>query len=83
MYDMMPNETEFDQQKRRVLQGELDLETPPVQFNPFIGAEVVANTWLLYLEQALSGDMTLEDLLLTVEEEVNVAIEEGMERTEG
>jgi multiple sugar transport system substrate-binding protein len=83
MYDMMPNETEFDQQKRRVLQGELDLETPPVQFNPFIGAEVVANTWLLYLEQALAGDMTLDDLLLTVEEEVNVAIEEGMERTEG
>ena len=83
MYDMMPNETEFDQQKRRVLQGELDLETPPVQFNPFIGAEVVANTWLLYLEQALTGDMTLDDLLLTVEEEVNIAIEEGMERTEG
>ena len=83
MYDMMPNETEFDQQKRRVLQGELDLETPPVQFNPFIGAEVVANTWLLYLEQALSGDMTLDELLMTVEEEVNVAIDEGMERTEG
>jgi multiple sugar transport system substrate-binding protein len=83
MYDMMPNETEFEQQKRRVLQGELDLETPPVQFNPYMGATVVADTWLLYLEQALAGDMTLDDLLLTVEEEVNVAIEEGMERTEG
>jgi multiple sugar transport system substrate-binding protein len=82
MYDMMPNETEFEQQKRRVLQGELDLETPPVQFNPYMGATVVADTWLLYLEQALAGDMTLDDLLLTVEEEVNVAIEEGMERTE-
>jgi multiple sugar transport system substrate-binding protein len=82
MYDLMPNETEFEQQKRRVLQGELDLETPPVQFNPYIGAEVVAQTWNLYLEQALSGDMTLDDLLATVEEEVNVAIQEGLERTE-
>ena len=83
MYDMMPNETEFEQQKRRVLQGELDLETPPIQFNPYIGAEVVAQTWNLYLEQALSGDMTLDELLATVEEEVNVAIQEGFERTEG
>ena len=83
MYDMMPNETEFEQQKRRVLQGELDLETPPIQFNPYIGAEVVAQTWNLYLEQALSGDMTLDELLATVEDEVNVAIEEGFERTEG
>jgi multiple sugar transport system substrate-binding protein len=82
MYDMMPNTTDFEQQKRRVLQGELDLETPPVQFNPYIGATVVADTWNLYLEQALSGDMTLDELLETVEVEVNVAIEEGMERTE-
>ena len=82
MYDLMPNETEFEQQKRRVLQDEIDLETPPVQFNPYIGAEVVAQTWNLYLEQALSGDMTLDELLATVEEEVNVAIEEGLERTE-
>jgi len=82
MYDLVPNETEFDQQKRRILQGELDLETPPLQFNPYIGATVVADTWNLYLEQALAGDMTLEELLETVEEEVNVAIDEGMERVE-
>jgi multiple sugar transport system substrate-binding protein len=81
MYDLMPNETEFDQQKRRVLQSELDLETPPLQFNPYIAATVVADTWNLYLEQALSGDMSLEELLETVEAEVNLAIEEGMERT--
>ena len=81
MYDLMPNETEFDQQKRRVLQGELDLETPPLQFNPYIAATVVADTWNSYLEQALTGDMTLDELLETVEAEVNLAIEEGMERT--
>ena len=82
MYDLMPNESEFDQQRRRVLQGELDLATPPLQFNPYIGATVVADTWNLYTEQALSGDMTLDELLGTVEEEVNVAIEEGLERVE-
>jgi multiple sugar transport system substrate-binding protein len=80
MYDLMPNESEFDQQRRRVLQGELDLETPPMQFNPYMGATVVADTWNLYLEQALSGDMTLDGLLETVEAEVNLAIEEGIER---
>jgi multiple sugar transport system substrate-binding protein len=82
MYDLMPNESEFDQQRRRVLQGELDLETPPMQFNPYIGATVVADTWNLYLEQALSGDMTLDELLETVEAEVNLAIEEGIERVQ-
>ena len=83
MYDLMPNETDFDQQKRRVLQGELDLETPPVQFNPYLPATAVADLWIQYLEQALTGAMTFDDLLENVEMEVNILIEEGIENVSG
>ena len=80
MYDQMPVETEFDQHRQRVLLAELDLATPPVQFNPFITEEAVYNTWAVYLEQALNGDITFDELLTNVEAEVNIAIQEGMER---
>jgi multiple sugar transport system substrate-binding protein len=80
MYDQMPNETDFDQQRQRVLLAELDLATPPVQFNPFITEEAIYNTWTGYLEQALNGNITFDELLASVEEDMNIAIQEGMER---
>lgn len=83
MYDMMPNETDFEQQKRRVLQGELNLATPPIQFNPYLPATAVADLWLQYLEQALTGAVTFDELLESVEMEVNTLIEEGIDNIGG
>lgn len=80
MYDLMPEDTEFNKQRRHCLQAELDLETPPIQFNPYIQETAVYNTWTGYLEQALNGDITFDELLASVEADVNTAIEEGMER---
>jgi len=80
MYDLMPNESDFDQQRQRVLQAELDLATPPVQFNPFITETAVYDTWVVYLEQAINGAITFDELLASVEEDINTAIQEGMER---
>jgi multiple sugar transport system substrate-binding protein len=80
MYDLMPKETDFDQQRQRVLKAELDLATPPLQFNPFITETAVYDTWTVYLEQALNGAMTFDELLANVEADVNTAIQEGKER---
>jgi len=80
MYDQMPEASDFDQQRRRVLQAELDLATPPVQFNPFITETAVYDTWVVYLEQAINGAITFDELLASVETDINTAIQEGMER---
>jgi multiple sugar transport system substrate-binding protein len=80
MYDLMPNETEYEQQKLRVLQGELALETSPLQFNPFLGETTVADSWNTHLDRSLQGEFDFDEMLTLVEEEVNAAIEDGVDR---
>ncbi len=80
LYNLMPKETEYQQQVQRVLQGELALETPPIQFSPFLGETTVADTWAKYLPQALQDEITFDELLQNVENDVNQAIKEGIDR---
>jgi multiple sugar transport system substrate-binding protein len=79
-WSLIPQETDFQKQAYKVLQGELELNTPPLQFNPFIGETVVSNAWNLYLDQALSGTITFDDMLTNIENDTNTAIKEGMDR---
>jgi multiple sugar transport system substrate-binding protein len=80
MYDMMPSETEFQQQVQAVLQTELALETPPIQFNPFLGEATANTSWLTHLQRALQGEITFDEMLADWESEVNTAIQEGVDR---
>jgi multiple sugar transport system substrate-binding protein len=79
-WSMIPQGTDFQKQAYKVLQGELELNTPPLQFNPFIGETVVSTAWNLYLDQALSGTITFDDMLAGIEKDTNTAIKEGIER---
>ena len=80
MFNLMPSTTEFNKQCQRVLQAELALATPPLQFNPYLAGSTAANTWGLYLAQALNGQITFDQLLSSVETDVNTAIQEGVDR---
>jgi len=80
MYNLIPNETEYEQQKYRVLQAELALETSPLQFNAFLTEGAVHDSWTKNLEQALLGAITFDDCLANVEAEVNAAIQDGIDR---
>jgi len=80
MYDLIPNETEYEQQKFRVLQAELALETTPLQFNPFLTEGTIPDSWTKNLEQALLGAITFDECLANVEAEVNAAIRDGIDR---
>ena len=80
MYDLIPNETEYQQQKLRVLLGELDLQTSPLQFNPYLGEETVATAWNSQMDRALTGELTFDEALANVESEVNAAVQDGIER---
>jgi multiple sugar transport system substrate-binding protein len=77
-YEMMPNETEFQQQVQKVLEGELALDTSPLQFNPYLAEATVSNAWLQYLEQAVGGSITFDELLTNLESDVNAAIQDGI-----
>lgn len=80
MYEQMPSSTEYEQQKLAVLLAELDLDTSPLQFNPFIGETTVADTWNTQLDRALQGEFSFDEMLESVESEVNAAIQDGIDR---
>ena len=79
-WSLIPQGNDFQKQAYKVLQDELALNTPPLQFNPFIGESVVSNAWNLYLDQALSGTITFDDMLAGIEKDTNAAIKEGIDR---
>lgn len=79
-WSLIPQGTDFQKQAYKVLQGELELNTPPLQFNPFIGETVVSNAWNLYLDQALAGTITFDEMLTNIENDTNIAIKEGIDR---
>ena len=76
-YNKMPNGTPFQQQVQKVLEGELSLATPPLQFNPYLNETAISNAWLQYLEQAVKGSITFDQLLTNLEKDVNTAIQDG------
>jgi multiple sugar transport system substrate-binding protein len=79
-YALMPNETEFQQHVQEVLKGELDLATPPIQFNPYLSEMAFGNSWSQNMLRSLQGEFGFDQFLKNVESEVNMAIEEGIDR---
>ena len=80
---LIPQETDFQKQANKVLQAELVLNTPPLQFNPFIGESVVSNSLSKNLDQALRGDITFDEMLKNIEDETNAAIKDGIDSIMG
>jgi hypothetical protein len=62
------------------LNRELALDTQPIKLNPFLSEGAVVNSWTKNLEQALKGQMTFDELVAAVENEVNAAISDGVMR---
>jgi multiple sugar transport system substrate-binding protein len=78
LVSQIPQTTDFQKQVYKVLQGELALATPPLQFNPFLGETQVESSYAKYLEQVLKGTLKFEDMLTTIESETNQAIKDGI-----
>lgn len=78
---LLPQETPFQKAAYDILQAELALGTPPLQFNPFIGENVVSNAYNKYLDQYLKKEITFDDLIKGITAEVNQAIKDGIAAT--
>lgn len=84
LFQYLPNETPFQQQVRRVLDGELKVADVQVRFNPYInpGENISQNgfnsSWEKNLEAALKGQITFGQLLSNVQKDVNAVIKDNL-----
>ncbi len=74
MLKLVPQETDFQKQCFQILEGELALETPPLQFNPYLGETEFSNSWKMHLEQALRENITFDQMITNIEGDINTAI---------
>jgi len=79
--NLLPQQSDFQKKCYNVLQGELALNTPPLQFNPFIGEDVVLNAFNKYLDMYLRKSIKFDDLIKGMTTEVNQAIKDGISAT--
>jgi len=79
-YAMIPTDTPFQKQARAILEAELPYTSDVLQFNPYISGDTVSNLWTKYVEQALRGSLSFDDMLKKIEAEVNTALQEGADR---
>ncbi len=82
-YKLMPTESDYQKQVQKVLQAELSLNTPPLQFNPFVGETVVPDSWSKNHDIALKGNATFDQMIANIETEVNQSIKESIDRIMG
>jgi multiple sugar transport system substrate-binding protein len=78
LFHLIPEETEFEKQKKRVLLSELEYTTHALRFNPFQGElfEESGPSW----EAALRDEITLEEALAQIEAATNDKIKDNIER---
>jgi multiple sugar transport system substrate-binding protein len=74
MLNLIPQETDFQKQCFAILNNELTLETPPLQFNPYLGETEFTNSWKTHLEQAVRGTIPFDQMLANLENDINTAI---------
>jgi multiple sugar transport system substrate-binding protein len=82
MYDLMPQETDFQKQAFKVVMQEINLDTPALQFNPYLTNDSYGAVWNTNLDLALTGDGDFDAMIQRVEDEINVLIAEGLERVQ-
>jgi hypothetical protein len=83
MYADIPKEGDYRAQVWSVLEAEMEFAETTVRFNPYLqGGEPgeVANLFIQFYEQALNGEITFDELLVKLEDEANIAIQDGIDR---
>jgi multiple sugar transport system substrate-binding protein len=83
MYEDIPKEGDYRANVWSVLEAEMEFAETTVRFNPYLqGGEPgeVASLFIQFYEQALNGEITFDEMLLKLEEESNIAIQDGIDR---
>ena len=78
MEELMPTETSFQQAAFDQVQNEMAVADYVLPINPYYQASVFNSAWDTYLEDALRGTITFDEMLELMEAEINAAIQDGM-----
>ena len=81
LFDLMPIDQPWRKQSYDMVQWEMEnTALPVVQWTPYASPSGFESTWNKYLDPALAGDMSVEEMLQNVASEFNQALEEGVAR---
>jgi multiple sugar transport system substrate-binding protein len=81
LLDLMPKDEPWRKQALDMVRWEMENSTLfKVESSPYVNIDVINAAWGKYEESALKGDMAFEEMMEKVEQDVNQAIKEGMER---
>jgi multiple sugar transport system substrate-binding protein len=79
LYNLMPNQTPFQQQVQKVLAAEMKVAGAPLQYNPYYDAQSTnSDIWKTNLEQGLRGTVSFDEMIKNIEKANNDAIAEGV-----
>lgn len=83
MFELTPKDGPLSSQAWESIQADLPNANDVLSFNPFLaGGEpmVPGQVYLSNWEQVFNGDLSLDDLITQMEDETNLAIQEGRDR---
>jgi multiple sugar transport system substrate-binding protein len=79
---LIPEASDFQKQAKAVLIDELKYAGDPVRWNPYIvnGGQALEDSWGKNLKSALEKEITFDQLLQNMEQDVNQAIQDGIDQ---
>jgi len=77
--DKLPQELPYQQQAYQVVQGQLE-HTVPLPDSPYIGAGLLQDTIDKYLQQAIKGEVSVQDAGAKLTDELNEALAQGVDQ---
>jgi multiple sugar transport system substrate-binding protein len=83
LYPLIPETTPAQKQFKEVMLDEMKYADSVLQYNPYLlhaEPQPESAAFAKYSEPALLGDTTFEELIQNMEDEVNAAIKDGMDR---
>jgi multiple sugar transport system substrate-binding protein len=80
LLETMPQDEPWRQQCYDVVQHDIEnTAVARIEFSPYTNPDAVMGAWSKYQDLVLDGDLTVEEMLAQVEEEVNQSIAEGIQ----
>jgi hypothetical protein len=77
----MPRGEPWRQHDYDMVQWEIkNTAVPVIQFSPYLTPDAFKATWAKFLEPTVKGQMTVDEMVANMENEINAAIREGMDR---
>jgi multiple sugar transport system substrate-binding protein len=84
LLDKMPKDEPWRQQCYDCVQYDIEnTGVARIEFSPYTNPDAVMGAWSKYQDLVLDGDLTVEEMLANIEEEVNQSIEEDMQAAIG